>query len=60
MLQSPAMALCMGLASPALAQEEIFHFEDILKMADTNKDGMMSRTEFMEVAGNVMTPRLPR
>ncbi len=50
-LAIPALALSMGLASPAFAQEEIFHFEDFFKMVDTNKDGMMSRTEFMEAAG---------
>lgn len=27
------------------------HFDDFFGMADTNKDGMMSRAEFMEAAG---------
>ncbi|MGH6609550.1 MAG: hypothetical protein ACRECQ_04770, partial [Burkholderiaceae bacterium] len=51
-LAIPAMAMCMGLAyAPAASADEVFKFEDFWKMADTNKDGMMSRTEFMEAAG---------
>lgn len=59
-LAVPAIALCMGLASPALAQEEIFHFDDFFKMVDTNKDGMMSRTEFMEAAGRRYDARMAK
>jgi len=50
-LAVPAMALCMGFASPAFAQEKISNFEDFYKMADTNKDGMVSRAEFVDAAG---------
>jgi|SRR5687768_7970927 len=52
-LAIPAMALCMGFAPVASAQvgEEIFKFEDFFKMADTNKDGMMTKQEFMNAAG---------
>jgi hypothetical protein len=52
-LAIPAMAMCMGLAfAPvASAQEEVFKFEDFFKMADTSKDGMMSKQEFMTAAG---------
>lgn len=49
-LAVPLMALCMGLSTPAFA-DEIFRFDDFFKMADTNNDGMMSRAEFMEAAG---------
>ena len=52
-LAIPAMAMCMGLAyAPvASAQEEVFRFADFWKMADTNKDGMMTKQEFMNAAG---------
>ena len=41
----------MGFAPMASAQEEIFKFDDFFKIADTNKDGMMSKQEFMNAAG---------
>ncbi len=51
-LAIPAMAMCMGLSfAPAASADEVFRFDDFFKMADTNKDGMMSRQEFMEAAG---------
>ena len=50
-LAIPAMAMCMAFAPVASAQEEIFRFDDFFKMADTNKDGMMSKQEFMNAAG---------
>jgi hypothetical protein len=50
-LAIPTMALCMGFAPVASAQEETFKFEDFFKMADTNKDGMMTKQEFMNAAG---------
>ena len=49
-LAIPAMALCMGFAPIAMA-DEVFKFEDFFKMADTNKDGMMTKQEFMNAAG---------
>ena len=49
-LAIPAMALCMGFSSVASA-DEVFKFEDFFKMADTNKDGMMTKQEFMNAAG---------
>ena len=45
------MALCMGFAPLASAQEETFRFADFWKMADTDKDGMMTKQEFMNAAG---------
>jgi hypothetical protein len=51
-LAIPAMAMCMGLAfAPTASADEIFKFDDFFKMADTNKDGMMSKQEFMNAAG---------
>ena len=51
-LAIPAMAMCMGLAyAPAASADEVFKFEDFFKMADTNKDGMMTKQEFMNAAG---------
>lgn len=52
-LAIPAMAMCMGLAyAPvASAQEDPFKFADFWKMADANKDGMMTKQEFMNAAG---------
>ncbi len=49
-LAIPAMALCMGFAPVAMA-DEVFKFDDFFKMADTNKDGMMTKKEFMNAAG---------
>lgn len=49
-LAIPAMALCMGFA-PVASADETFHFEDFFKMADVNKDGMMTKQEFMNAAG---------
>lgn len=59
-LAVPAMALCMGFASPAFAQEEIFHFEDFFKMVDADKDGMMSRAEFLTAAGKRYDARMAK
>jgi hypothetical protein len=53
-LAIPAMALCLGFAPMASAQEEIFKWEDFFKMADTNKDGMMSKQEFMKRRGRAL------
>ena len=51
-LAIPAMAMCMGLAyAPVASADEVFKFEDFYKMADTNKDGMMTKQEFMNAAG---------
>jgi hypothetical protein len=50
-LAIPAMVMCMGFTPIASAQEEITRFDDFFKMADTNKDGMMSKQEFMNAAG---------
>jgi len=50
-LAIPAMALCMGFAPVASAQGETFKFEDFFKIADTNKDGMVTKQEFMNAAG---------
>ena len=51
-LAIPTMALCMGLAyAPMASAEETFKFEDFFKMADVNKDGMMTKQEFMNAAG---------
>ncbi len=49
-LAIPAMALCIGF-SPIASAEDPFKFEDFFKMADTNKDGMMTKQEFMHAAG---------
>ena len=49
-LAIPAMAMCMAFAPVAMA-DEVFKFEDFFKMADTNKDGMMTKQEFMNAAG---------
>lgn len=50
-LAVPAMALCLGLAAPAASAQEVFRLEDFWKMADTDKDGMMTKQEFMDAAG---------
>ncbi len=50
-LAIPALVLCMGFAPVASAQGETFKFDDFFKMADTNKDGMMTKEEFMNAAG---------
>ena len=47
----PVMALSMSLASPAFAQDKTTNFDEFYKTADTNKDGMVSRAEFLDVAG---------
>ena len=39
-----------GLCARCMA-DEVFKFEDFFKMADTNKDGMMTKQEFMNAAG---------
>ena len=44
------MALCMGFAPTASAQEEVFKFDDLFKMT-ANKDGMVSKEQFMKAAG---------
>lgn len=49
-LAIPAMAMCMAFAPVAMA-DEIFKFDDFFKIADTNKDGMMTKQEFMNAAG---------
>ena len=49
-LAIPAMVMCMGFAPMASAQEEPFKFDDFFKTA-ANKDGMMSKEEFMKAAG---------
>ena len=49
-LAIPAMVMCMGFA-PVASADEVFKFEDFFKMADTNKDGMMTKQEFMNAAG---------
>jgi len=50
-LAIPAMALVMGFAPVASAQSETLKFDDFFKMADTNKDGMVTKQEFMNAAG---------
>lgn len=50
-LAIPILALSMGLASPAFAQDKTSNFEDFYKTADTNNDGMVSRAEFLNAAG---------
>lgn len=55
-LAIPAMALAIGLASftpVSSAQQAVegFRFEEFFRMADVNKDGMMTRQEFMDAAG---------
>jgi len=49
-LAIPVMAMCMAFAPVAMA-DEVFKFEDFFKMADSNKDGMMTRQEFMNASG---------
>ncbi|MBA2412665.1 MAG: hypothetical protein M3Q28_11720 [Pseudomonadota bacterium] len=49
-LAIPAMALCLGFA-PVASADEVFKFDDFFKMADKNKDGMMTKQEFMNAAG---------
>ena len=49
-LAIPAMVMCMGFA-PVASADEVFKFEDFFKIADTNKDGMMTKQEFMNAAG---------
>ena len=54
-LAIPAMALCMGFAPIASAQQpgvgdEPFKFDDLFKTA-ANKDGMVSKESFMKAAG---------
>ena len=49
-LAIPAMVMCMGFAPIASAQEDPFKFDDLFKMA-ANKDGMVSKEQFMKAAG---------
>jgi hypothetical protein len=51
-LAVPAMAMALGMTYvPVAAAEEVFKIDDFFKMADVNKDSMVTRTEFMEAAG---------
>ena len=49
-LAIPAVAMYMAFSPVAMA-DEVFKFEDFFKIADTNKDGMMTKQEFMNAAG---------
>ena len=49
-LAIPAMALCMGFAPMASAQEDPYRFDDFFKTA-ANKDGMVTKEGFMKAAG---------
>lgn len=47
-----AMAVCFGfIHAPAASADEPFKFDEFFKMADANRDGMMSRQEFINAAG---------
>lgn len=46
-------ALLMGLAAPVMAQEATPWPDMMLKMADVNKDGMVSKKEFLDMAAKM-------
>lgn len=48
-----AMTLALGAAQPALAQEATPWPELMMKMADKNKDGMVTRKEFLDEMARV-------
>lgn len=48
-----ALALTLAAAQPALAQEATPWPELMMKMADKNKDGMISRQEFLDQMGRI-------
>ncbi|HXF46656.1 MAG TPA: EF-hand domain-containing protein [Burkholderiaceae bacterium] len=53
-LTAAAMVLALGAAlpAPAFAQGDIsISFPELMKMADKNKDGMVSRQEFVAAMG---------
>ena len=51
-LAIPAMAIALGMSwAPAARADEVFKFEDFFKMAESNKDSMVTRKEFMDAAG---------
>jgi hypothetical protein len=43
-----SLVLAFSAAQPALAQEATIWPETMMKMADKNKDGMVTRQEFLE------------
>lgn len=47
------LALTAGLFTPAMAQEATPWPELMMKMADANKDGMVSRKEYLEMAARM-------
>lgn len=48
----PAMVMTMGMAyAPLASADEVFKLEDFFKMADANKDGMMTKKEFLDAMG---------
>jgi len=56
-LTAAAVLLALGAALPASAQQSqgdvVVSYHAMMKMADKNNDGMVSREEFMEAMGSL-------
>lgn len=51
-LTRAAIALALGMAiAPVASAEEPWRIDDLFKTADMNKDGMVTKEEFMHAAG---------
>jgi 6-phosphogluconate dehydrogenase len=54
---SLALALAAGFAVPAHA-EDPYTFDKVFRMADMNKDGMVTRQEFLDAMGKVYDAKM--
>jgi hypothetical protein len=52
-LAAAAFALTAGLCAPTIAQEATPWPELMMKMADANKDGMVTRQEYLDMAARM-------
>ena len=63
-LTAPVFALCLAagsIATPALADNhDILNFEMIFKMADKNKDQMVTKQEFMDAMGKAYDMKMKK
>jgi hypothetical protein len=53
-----AMSLGVGAAMPAYAGEDPWTFDKVFRMADKNKDSMVSKKEFLETMGMVYDSKM--
>lgn len=47
-----ALGLTFALAATPALSQELVPFDDIFKMADSNKDGMVSKQEYLKMMGD--------